>query len=64
MTYQEFLKSKAKTANPCGFEVGEVNPILKPFQASIVKWALRGGRRAIFADTGLGKTFVQLEWAR
>lgn len=63
MTYEEFMASKAKTAKPCGFEVGKLNSKLKPFQESIVRWAIRGGRRAIFADTGLGKSFMQLEWA-
>ena len=64
MTYEQFIASKAKHAKPCGFEVDQLNPMLKPFQQSIVRWALRGGRRAIFADTGLGKTFMQLEWAK
>ena len=62
-TYQDFIASKAKHAKPCGFEAGPLNPMLKPYQQSIVRWALRGGRRAIFADTGMGKTFMQLEWA-
>jgi DNA modification methylase len=42
----------------------QVNPILYPFQRDIVRWACHKGRAAIFLDTGLGKTFVQLEWAR
>lgn len=63
MTYEQFLKSKQVTANPSGFTAESLNPALKPFQAAIVKWALKGGRRAIFADTGLGKTLMQLEWA-
>lgn len=37
---------------------------LKPFQRHIVSWAVQGGRRAVWADTGLGKTRMQLEWAR
>jgi DNA modification methylase len=61
--YQAFIASKARYAKPVGFEAGPLNPLMKPFQKSIVRWALRGGRRAIFADTGLGKTFMQLEWA-
>jgi len=63
MTYEDFIASKQRYAKPCGFEVTALNAMMKPFQASIVRWALRGGRRAIFADTGLGKTFMQLEWA-
>jgi len=41
-----------------------VNPILFDFQADIVVWACRKGQAAVFADTGLGKTFISLEWAR
>jgi hypothetical protein len=37
--------------------------VLFPFQAHLVEWALRRGRAAIFADTGLGKTLMQLVWA-
>jgi DNA modification methylase/superfamily II DNA or RNA helicase len=42
----------------------EINPILFPFQRDLVKWALRKGRCALFCDTGLGKTFMQLEWVK
>lgn len=66
MTYQDFLKSKRlinKAEGP-NIEAVDINPILFPFQVDIVKWALRKGRCAVFADTGLGKTFIQLEWAR
>jgi DNA modification methylase len=64
--YSEYLIGKKKKVEPCGFTVeeSELNPLLKPFQAAIVKWALIRGRAAIFCDTGLGKTFQQLEWAR
>jgi hypothetical protein len=37
---------------------------LKPFQRALTAWALRRGRAAIFAGTGLGKTLMQLAWAR
>jgi hypothetical protein len=37
---------------------------LYPWQAAIVRWALRKGRAAIFADCGLGKSFMQIAWAR
>lgn len=42
----------------------ELNPALKPHQRVSVLWALRGGRRGIFARFGLGKTVMQLEWCR
>ena len=41
-----------------------MNDILFDYQKDLVKWALKIGKSAIFADTGLGKTFMQLEWAR
>src|SRR5205823_6443219 len=41
-----------------------LHPALFPFQRDIVGWALRRGRAAIFADCGMGKTAMQLEWAR
>lgn len=64
--YTEFLREKIKLAKPAGFEVSQddINPMLKPHQRDIVKWALCGGRRAIFASFGLGKTFMQCEIMR
>lgn len=64
LTYADFLASKRKSAPVVGREPGETNPILHPWQTAIVEWAVRRGRAAIFADCGLGKTFMQLEWAR
>jgi DNA modification methylase/superfamily II DNA or RNA helicase len=43
---------------------GDIHPKLFEWQKDIVKWACKKGRCAIFLDTGLGKTFIQLEWAR
>jgi hypothetical protein len=64
MNYAEFLASKRILSEPCGFEVAEsdINPMLFPFQRDICRWALRGGKRAVFAHTGLGKGPIQLEW--
>lgn len=61
--YADFLGSKDKRHHNVGFEPGETNPQLFPFQADIVRWAARKGRAAIFADCGLGKTPMQLDWA-
>lgn len=63
--YQEFLNSKIKRIQESGFDVDEIslNKQLFDFQKFIVKRALKSGRYAIFADCGLGKTFMQLEWA-
>lgn len=64
MTYQEFLTRKRITDVPTGISVPErVNPRLYPFQADLVKWALRRGRSALLCDCGLGKAFMALEWA-
>jgi superfamily II DNA or RNA helicase len=64
--YYDFLQSKRIKFQSRGIDVDKsmVNPMLFPFQADLVAWALRKGRAAIFADTGLGKTFMQVEWAR
>ena len=66
LTYREFLEAKIVTAPVGGFDVAleDINPLLKPHQKAIVQWACRGGRRAIFAAFGLGKSFIQLEILR
>jgi DNA modification methylase len=63
MEYLEFLRTKRKKVIESGFEVEKLNKHLFPFQEFIVKRALKSGKYAIFADTGLGKTIMQLEWA-
>ncbi len=66
MDYKEFLNTKIKSIQESGFDVSEsdLNPKLFDFQKYIVKRAIKAGRFAIFADCGLGKSFMQLEWAR
>jgi DNA modification methylase len=63
--YSEFLKTKQKSMVVSGFDVDEsdLNPLMFDFQKFIVKRALKAGKYAIFADCGLGKTLMQLEWA-
>ena len=65
MEYGTFLENKNVILENSGFEVDkeELNPMMFDFQKDIVKWALAKGRAAIFADTGHGKTVMQLEWA-
>lgn len=63
MTYEQFLQSKIKKIKDAGFDAENLNPCLFDFQEYIVKKALKKGRYAIFADCGLGKTLMQLEWA-
>jgi DNA modification methylase len=65
MEYKEFLESKIKNHVFSGFDIDEsqLNLSMFPFQKFIVKRALKSGKYAIFADCGLGKTLMQLEWA-
>lgn len=63
--YASFVAGKLARHVPTGLaEVPSLHEALFPFQSDLVAWALRRGRCAIFADTGLGKTRMQLEWAR
>ena len=64
-TYADFLASKRRTVKPCGFSIptGHLNDKLFPWQADIVRWALRVGRCDLFEQPGLGKTIQQLVWA-
>ena len=63
-TYVDFLRRKALADPATGLKkIPPLNPKLFDFQKDIVAWALRRGRAAIFADCGLGKTLMQLEWA-
>lgn len=64
--YTTFLASKRAEVQPSGFEVApeRINRKLFPFQRDIVRWALRLGKAAVFAERGLGKTVIELEWAR
>jgi superfamily II DNA or RNA helicase len=65
MNYEEFLLKKQFKHINAGFDAGSMwMPMsIKEFQRDIVLWACRRGRAAIFADTGLGKTLMQLSWA-
>lgn len=64
--YMDFLRQKIKMAQYKGFSVEPENlaPCLYPHQRDIVKWAVLGGNRAIFAKFGLGKSVMQCEWLR
>ena len=63
MEYTDFLRQKIRMAQFNGFDVPleSVNPHLKPHTRDIVRWAVQGGQRAIFASFGLHKTATQLE---
>jgi len=66
MNYKEFLQTKQYRISNQGKEIerGLIHSKLFDWQKDIAQWAIRKGRCAVFLDTGLGKTFIQLEWAR
>lgn len=66
MEYATFLANKSLLPCALGRQISlaDVHPKLFPFQRQLVQWAARKGRCAVWADCGLGKTFIQLEWAR
>ena len=61
--YHIFIASKSQADTGDGFDPVWMPEFLFDFQASLVEWALRKGRAAIFADCGMGKTAIQLTWA-
>jgi len=63
MNYTDFLNKKTQVGCDHGFEPLWMPGILFDFQKHLVEWACLKGRAAIFADCGLGKTFMQLAWA-
>ena len=62
--YEKFIEGKQFNQMRAGFEPPDLSDKLFDFQRAIVDWACRRGRAAIFADTGLGKTLMELEWAQ
>lgn len=66
ISYDDFVRSKIKLAQFFGFDVAknDLHNNLKPHQKDSIVWSLKGGRRAIFASFGLGKTRIQLEILR
>ena len=62
--YMEFIADKRTHAPHSGFDPGDsISDVLFPHQRDIVRWAVIGGRRAIFAAFGLGKSFRTLPFA-
>lgn len=64
MNYEDFLKTKFATQPTDGLNAGDMSAHLFPYQQKTVDFLLGVGRGAAFLDTGLGKTAVQLEWAK
>lgn len=62
--YETWVANKGRSVEHGGIIDGDdVGDYLFPYQADLTRWALRRGRAALFADTGLGKTAMQLAWA-
>jgi superfamily II DNA or RNA helicase len=66
VNYEEFIQAKKRNISKSGFSITDdhINPKAKDFQKFIIKRAIEAGKYAIFADTGLGKTLMQLEWSK
>lgn len=63
MEYQEFIAAKEKERTFSGIQDYEPDERLFPFQIDLVRYAINRGRAAIFADTGLGKSRMEADWA-
>lgn len=63
ITYQDFVAAKLGIVSSAGIDADPLSYGLFPHQFDLTRWALRRGRSAIFADTGLGKSRMQLAWA-
>lgn len=66
LSYSKFIEKKDFVLESSGFDIerSKLNEKMFNFQKDIVRWALKKGRSAIFADCGMGKTLMQLEWAQ
>jgi len=62
--YREFIASRGSIIAPSGFVAKPINPSAKAHQVAVLDFALNLGRSAAFLDTGLGKSFIELEFAR
>jgi len=61
--YDTFLDLKTHVGAEHGFDPVWMPEKLFDFQAALTEWSIRKGRSAIFADCGMGKTFMLLVWA-
>lgn len=62
--YRAFIASKARADVSAGFTPKAINTAAKSHQRAVLDFALNKGRSAAFLDTGLGKSFIELEFAR
>ncbi|MGB0968635.1 MAG: DEAD/DEAH box helicase [Halocynthiibacter sp.] len=62
--YRKFISARSVESLSGGITPDEISPLMKFHQAKSVEYALEKARSALFLDTGLGKSFCELEWAR
>jgi superfamily II DNA or RNA helicase len=62
--YRRFIASRAPVQKLAGFAPRPINNAAKAHQDAVLRFALERGRSAAFLDTGLGKSFIELEFAR
>lgn len=62
--YRAFIASRAGQTAKRGFDAGPINSAAKTHQEAVIRFALEMGQSAAFLDTGLGKSFIELEFAR
>jgi superfamily II DNA or RNA helicase len=63
MSYEDFITQKRRVWTGLGKVPSDLPPQLYDWQSALVRWALKKGRAALFADCGLGKSFMQIAWA-
>lgn len=63
MSYREFVATKLGIVSREGVHADLDRYSLFPHQRDLTAWALRRGAAAIFADTGLGKSRMEVAWS-
>lgn len=61
--YRQFIANRARKTQRQGFAPKHINDHAKPHQRAVLDFALNMGKSAAFLDTGLGKSFIELEFA-
>ena len=62
--YREYISSRSSATKSQGLSPKNINEMAKGHQSNALEFALNAGKSAMFLDTGLGKSFIELEYAR
>jgi len=62
--YREYIASRAPAVATAGFQPAAINAHVKTHQRAVIEFALNRGKSAAFLDTGLGKSLIELEFAK